>query len=130
MLLVGEGDSHPNLPVMLTEFGGIAMSADDGSWGYSRARSAQAFAEQYKRLLAVVRSLPVLAGFCYTQFSDTYQEANGLLFADRTAKFPLEEIARATLGPSTAQEREAEFVWREELMRRQRDPYVERQEVY
>jgi beta-galactosidase/beta-glucuronidase len=130
MLVLGEGDSHPNLPVMLTEFGGIAWSSVDGAWGYSRARSSQAFAEQYKRLLAVVRSLPVLAGFCYTQFSDTYQEANGLLFADRTAKFPLEEIARATLGPTTAQEREAEFVWREELMRRQRDPYVERQEVY
>jgi hypothetical protein len=130
MLVLGEGNAHPNLPVMLTEFGGIAWSSDDGSWGYSRARSAQAFAEQYKRLLAVVRSLPVLAGFCYTQFADTYQEANGLLFGDRSAKFPLEEIARATLGPTTAQEREAEFVWREELMRRQRDPLYERQEVH
>jgi hypothetical protein len=130
MLVLGEGNAQPNLPVMLTEFGGIAWSSDDGSWGYSRARSAQAFAEQYKRLLAVVRSLPVLAGFCYTQFADTYQEANGLLDGDRTAKFPLEEIARATLGPTTAQEREAEFVWREELMRRQREPLYERQEVH
>ena len=55
---------------MLTEFGGIAYSAEEGTWGYSRA-------------LRVVRSLPVLAGFCYTQFADTYQEANGFLFADR-----------------------------------------------
>jgi len=47
----------------------------------------------------VVRNLGLLSGFCYTQFADTYQEANGLLYADRTPKFPLEEIARATSGP-------------------------------
>jgi hypothetical protein len=49
-------------------------------------------------ILRVTRSLDVLAGYCYTQFSDTYQEANGLLFADRTPKIPLEAIARATRG--------------------------------
>ena len=38
------------------------------------------------------------AGFCYTQFADTYQEANGLLHADRTPKIPIEEIAVATRG--------------------------------
>nr|MBA2303773.1 hypothetical protein [Acidobacteriota bacterium] len=32
------------------------------------------------------------------QFADTYQEANGLLFADRTPKIPLEKIAAATAG--------------------------------
>jgi hypothetical protein len=46
----------------------------------------------------MVRSLGVLAGFCYTQFADTYQEANGLLYSDRTPKFPLEAIAAATCG--------------------------------
>jgi hypothetical protein len=44
--------------------------------------------------------LPLLAGFCYTQFTDTYQEANGLLYADRTPKFPLDRIACATSGPA------------------------------
>ena len=34
----------------------------------------------------------------YTQFVDTYQEANGLLYSDRTPKFPLERIAAATRG--------------------------------
>ena len=38
----------------------------------------------------------MLSGFCYTQFADTYQEANGLLFEDRTPKFPLELISAAT----------------------------------
>jgi hypothetical protein len=38
----------------------------------------------------------LFAGFCYTQFADTFQEANGLLCADRTPKIPIEEIAKAT----------------------------------
>jgi hypothetical protein len=40
----------------------------------------------------------MFSGFCYTQLTDTYQEANGLLYADRTPKFPLEAMAAATLG--------------------------------
>jgi hypothetical protein len=51
----------------------------------------------YRRLMAAANSLP-LAGFCYTQFADTYQEVNGLLRADRTPKFAIEEIALATTG--------------------------------
>jgi hypothetical protein len=50
----------------------------------------------------------MLAGFCYTQFADTYQEANGLLTADRQPKFPLEQISLANRGPKTAQEIETE----------------------
>ncbi|HVH55821.1 MAG TPA: hypothetical protein VM791_06185, partial [Vicinamibacterales bacterium] len=56
------------------------------------------FARRYRDLLDVVRELQVFSGFCYTQFADTYQEANGLLFADRTPKIPIEEIAAATAG--------------------------------
>lgn len=120
MLILGDGRTHPDHPVVLTEFGGIAYSPADATWGYSRAASVAEFADRYTRLLTVVRSLPVLAGFCYTQFADTYQEANGLLFADRTPKFPLEGIARATRGPATVKEYESEQAWREELMRQQR----------
>jgi hypothetical protein len=124
LVLGGDPMASANHPVMLTEFGGIAFSPQDGTWGYSRAGTAAGFADRYAQLLAVVRSLPVLAGFCYTQFADTFQEANGLLFADRTPKFPIADIARATRGPATAQELEAETTWREELMRTQRDPYA------
>jgi len=42
----------------------------------------------------------VFSGFCYTQFADTYQEANGLLYADRTPKIPIRDIAAATRGAS------------------------------
>jgi hypothetical protein len=38
----------------------------------------------------------MFSGFCYTQFADTFQEANGLLNADRTPKLPFEVINAAT----------------------------------
>jgi beta-galactosidase/beta-glucuronidase len=100
-LLVLDDQPHTDLPVMLTEFGGIAVASNrPGTWGYTVCRNIQDFRGQYERLLAVIRSLGVFAGFCYTQFSDTYQEANGLLYADRSPKFPLEAIAAATAGPT------------------------------
>jgi beta-galactosidase/beta-glucuronidase len=98
-VLVLEGDKHSEQPLMLTEFGGIALArVQDGTWGYSVSNTPQEFARQYRRLLAVVRQLGLLSGFCYTQFADTYQEANGLLYADRTPKIPIAEIAAATAG--------------------------------
>jgi hypothetical protein len=98
-LLVLEGHPHADLPLMLTEFGGVALSdSATGTWGYSVCSTAEEFARQYERLLEVVRNVGLFAGFCYTQFADTYQEANGLLYADRTPKVALDRIARATRG--------------------------------
>ncbi|WP_437751959.1 glycoside hydrolase family 2 protein [Sorangium sp. So ce1389] len=89
--------------IVLSEFGGIAVaptsSGDNGgTWGYSACRTSEEFAERYTKLMKVINSLELLAGFCYTQFADTYQEANGLLHADRTPKFPLQKMAAATQG--------------------------------
>jgi beta-galactosidase/beta-glucuronidase len=107
-LLLLDGFDYSGQPVMLTEFGGIAFSERVGTWGYSRARSAAEFARQYDALVSTVRSLPLFAGFCYTQFADTYQEANGLLYMDRTPKVPLDQIAVATRGARSDEEREIE----------------------
>lgn len=98
MLVLGS-ESHLEHPVVLSEFGGIACGRPDGkTWGYSRTTTPEDFAREYTRLVTTVRGLELLAGFCYTQFTDTYQEANGLLYADRTPKFPIEQIALATRG--------------------------------
>ena len=98
-LLVLEGQKYTDQPLMLTEFGGIAFSRDrQRTWGYARANTSEEFARRYRELLDVVRELQVFSGFCYTQFSDTYQEANGLLYADRTPKIPLDQIDAATSG--------------------------------
>ena len=97
--LLLDGLSPQGKPLMLTEFGGIAFSEDvKHTWGYKRAATQAEFRKQYTDLLAAVRSCAVFGGFCYTQFTDTYQEANGLLYMDRSPKFPIEQIRKATEG--------------------------------
>ncbi|HEY2016818.1 MAG TPA: glycoside hydrolase family 2 TIM barrel-domain containing protein [Bryobacteraceae bacterium] len=111
-------------PIVLTEFGGIAYSKAAGTWGYSRADSEDDFGQRYLQLLTAVRSLNALAGFCYTQFTDTYQESNGLVCADRSPKLPVEYIALATRAPRTRRDSQIESQWRERLMSQQRRQYV------
>jgi beta-galactosidase/beta-glucuronidase len=101
-ILTLDGFPHRGQPIVLTEFGGIAYDprhspdADKRTWGYSRAHTAESFLALYRRLLAVVNTTTMFSGFCYTQFADTFQEANGLLNADRTPKVPFDAISAAT----------------------------------
>jgi beta-galactosidase/beta-glucuronidase len=99
ILVLNDVESHAKLPVVLSEFGGIAYAADeDRTWGYSRSATAEDFQRRYAALMQAVNGVGLFAGFCYTQFTDTYQEANGLLFMDRTPKFDLAVMDRATRG--------------------------------
>lgn len=89
-------DEHP---VVLSEFGGIALlEPGEHGWGYSRVHSPEDLVQVYRRMLEVIHASRGLAGFCYTQLTDTFQEKNGLLHADRTPKVPLEPLARVTRG--------------------------------
>ena len=97
LLVLNDVESHAKLPVVLSEFGGIAYAEDeDRTWGYSRCRTAEEFQQRYAALMLVVNTVGLFTGYCYTQFTDTYQEANGLLYMDRTPKFDLAAIDRAT----------------------------------
>ena len=98
--LVLAGKRHIHQPLVLSEFGGISCSTTTGDWGYVQVASSEALRQAYRALLNAVRGLSVFAGFCYTQFADTYQETNGLLNGDRSPKFPLPDIAAATIGLS------------------------------
>ena len=101
--LVADGFERRGQPFMLTEFGGIAYARDEaGTWGYVRARTAKDLAARYEALLGAVHRSPHFIGFCYTQFADTFQEANGLLTGEREPKFPLERIAAAVTGGAPA----------------------------
>lgn len=100
-VLTLDGYPHRGQPVMLTEFGGIGYAKCPApgvtqSWGYSTVADDETFAHRYRALLDVVAHVHLFSGFCYTQFADTFQEANGLLCADRRPKIPLETIAAAT----------------------------------
>ncbi|MGZ8380477.1 MAG: glycoside hydrolase family 2 protein [Nitrospira sp.] len=100
LMLQGQqpGPSQAEHPIVLSEFGGIAIKGDR-TWGYVKSEDAEELERRYVELMTMVHGLQLLAGFCYTQFADTYQEANGLLYADRRPKFLLERMAHATRGP-------------------------------
>ncbi len=94
---------HQGQPVMLTEFGGIAYAPEEQPdankvWGYERCWNLSELEIKYTALLESVNHIDMFSGFCYTQFADTFQEANGLLYSDRTPKIPLETIRAATLS--------------------------------
>ena len=97
-ILTLDGYPHRGQPIVLTEFGGIAYAkpADSREWGYSTAEGDEDFAAKFHALLEAVSTTPMFSGYCYTQFADTFQEANGLLRADRTPKIPFATIAAAT----------------------------------
>ncbi|HTN57956.1 MAG TPA: glycoside hydrolase family 2 TIM barrel-domain containing protein [Protaetiibacter sp.] len=88
------------LPLMLSEFGGISWSDDASAWGYHSADDCGALRELLEPLFRTVHALD-LDGFCYTQLTDTAQETNGLAWPDRTPKLPVETIRALVLGTRT-----------------------------
>ncbi|MER5198686.1 glycoside hydrolase family 2 protein [Streptomyces sp. NPDC002755] len=85
-------------PLMITEFGGLSLRADDGDFSYTRTSSDTQYAALLGDLFAALRASPIVTGFCYTQFMDTAQETNGLLFPDGSPKLPLETIRHIVTG--------------------------------
>ncbi len=91
----GEGYDG-KLPMLLTEFGGISLIAEekDGAWGYDE--SATDGEDLCKRIRAIYEGLAQtkFQGICYTQLTDVQQEINGLLRVDRTPKFDVEKMKK------------------------------------
>ncbi|NUS08360.1 MAG: glycoside hydrolase family 2 [Nonomuraea sp.] len=90
----------PAVPVVLSEFGGITYAPDrPATWaGYGAADSPENLLEQLSALLGAVHASSGLAGFCYTQLTDTGQERNGLLTEDRKPKADPALIAAIVRG--------------------------------
>ena len=91
-------------PLMLTEFGGISYRPDsDDFWnGYGAVDDPDQLRARYDELVSALQASPVLAGYCYTQLTDTGQERNGLLYADRRPKVAPAEIARINRRPTAS----------------------------
>jgi hypothetical protein len=87
-------------PIMVSEFGGIGFntSPDESTWGYRTATTVADFEDALRRTFTAIQASSVLAGFCYTQLTDTLQEVNGLTDADRKPKLPPEVIRSIVLG--------------------------------
>jgi beta-galactosidase/beta-glucuronidase len=101
--LVVPGFTLNQQPVVLSEFGGIALLDDlVPGWGYSQVTNADDLAAAYEGIMRALHACRGIAGFCYTQLVDTFQERNGLLTAARVAKASPQRIAEATRGKRKA----------------------------
>jgi beta-galactosidase/beta-glucuronidase len=88
-----EGYSPKSLPVILSEFGGVRMGGDGPGWGYVQVKTPDEFLDLFAPLMKTAYG-KTLTGYCYTQLTDTFQEQNGLLYADRRPKVDPAIIAR------------------------------------
>ncbi len=93
-------------PYFVSEFGGfkwnpnrVTKSAAENmlerktSWGYGAdPESVEDFYHRFQATCDLLLDDPGMFGYCYTQFTDVFQEENGLFFFDRTSKFDLERL--------------------------------------
>ena len=102
VLLEGAGD--PAQPVVISEFGGLSLAPAEGEeWlGYATVQTADEYLERFAGLVGALLDNPEIAGFCYTQLTDTEQERNGLLTADRSPKLDPERVRAIVERPARA----------------------------
>lgn len=98
------GTGRSEVPVALTEFGGISYKPAQGHrwFGYGTVPDTEAFERKYRELVEAVLDCPNLAGFCYTQLTDTAQETNGLLTEMREPKINTAVLQAINRSPSRA----------------------------
>ena len=92
-----EGYSYQGIPVMISEFGGVAFNVNfqesEQAWGYGeRLNDKAAVLEKIRDLHQAVMDIDGVCGFCYTQLTDVEQEINGLLDHQHQYKFSKQEI--------------------------------------
>ena len=101
---LADGFTYNGQPIVVSEYGGIALSADahDGAWGYGDAAEDTArLVSRYRDLTGAILKNTMIAGFCYTQLYDIEQEVNGLLTYDRRPKVSVEQIAEINREETT-----------------------------
>lgn len=87
---------------MAHDIDGTAFGFGTANWSYDNAATSDELLVRCRELWAAVHASSVLAGACWTQLTDTDQEVNGLLRADRTAKADVDAIAAAVRGRDPA----------------------------
>lgn len=82
-----KGYKYEGQPVIMSEYGGIALKSEEG-WGYGdQVKNENEFLERFILLTNAVKNTPYITGYCYTQLTDVQQEINGLVDENRNGKF-------------------------------------------
>lgn len=84
--LLANGYKYEGQPVIMSEYGGIAINSEEG-WGYGKqVKNENEFVERFTKLTKAINNIPYISGYCYTQLTDVQQEVNGLINAERNYK--------------------------------------------
>src|SRR6185312_14492340 len=89
------GHGHHGEPVVVSEFGGVAIAGGEG-FGWSEVSGADQLLETYGAMVEALMGPGPVEGFCYTQLTDVEQERNGLLTFDRRPKVETEKLRPVT----------------------------------
>jgi beta-galactosidase/beta-glucuronidase len=111
-------------PIVISEYGGLAFAPGTGEdwFGYGQFANADELLARYEELTQALLDSSVLAGFCYTQLTDTEQETNGLLTAAREPKLDAQEVCAINNRPSAAVPSEIlDALIKQEVERRRRE---------
>jgi beta-galactosidase/beta-glucuronidase len=122
--LLGEGGEIEDEPIVISEFGGLGFVPQVGEdwFGYGQFASADELLARYEELVDALLASTALAGFCYTQLTDTAQETNGLLTVNREPKFDLDRLRAINSRPSKAVPSEIlDVLIKQEVERRRRE---------
>lgn len=85
--LFSEGYKYNGQPIIMSEYGGIALNSELG-WGYGKqVKDENEFIERFEALTNAIKNTKYICGYCYTQLTDVQQEINGLVDENRNPKF-------------------------------------------
>jgi beta-galactosidase/beta-glucuronidase len=94
---VGEDRAPDSLPYrgqpyFVSEFGGTGVLAAGGVGYGVPLLTRRQFYRRFRGLVRALDTNPDIAGYCYTQLTDVFQERNGLYSLGRMPKFDLERL--------------------------------------
>ncbi len=84
--LFASGYKYEGQPVIMSEYGGIAINSEEG-WGYGKqVKDEKELIERFSKLTKTIKNISYISGYCYTQLTDVQQEINGLMNTERNYK--------------------------------------------
>ncbi len=95
-MIFARGYRYEGQPVIVSEFGGLAFlnGLAENDWGYSAVATEDDFVKRFGELCTAIKKIGYISGYCYTQYSDVWQEKNGLVTMDRKMKVDPEKIKK------------------------------------
>ena len=93
-----DGFSYQGQPVIISEYGGIAIKSGIPGWGYGNMVTKDEFLPRFQSITAAIKQIPYVCGYCYTQVTDVQQEINGMMDMERNFKVDPALIRKINLG--------------------------------